>query len=73
MKYLHTMVRVSDPAHSLAFYRDVPGREVLGIRAFVTVPGAWPSARRQNTSPARIKVPYESGADTAVWSMNRLD
>lgn len=51
MKYLHTMVRVTDPAHSLAFYRDAPGLEVLGIRAFVTVPGARPSARRQSTSP----------------------
>lgn len=27
MKYLHSMVRVTDLAHSLAFYRDAPGRQ----------------------------------------------
>lgn len=29
MKYLHTMVRVSDPEQSLQFYRDALGLEVL--------------------------------------------
>ena len=29
MKYLHTMVRVTDPEASLRFYRDALGLEVL--------------------------------------------
>ena len=32
MKYLHTMVRVTDLAQSLAFYRDALGLEVLSRR-----------------------------------------
>ena len=32
MKYLHTMVRVTDPAASLRFYRDALGLEVLRQR-----------------------------------------
>ena len=34
MKYLHTMVRVTDLQRSLAFYRDALGLEVLSIRDF---------------------------------------
>lgn len=34
MKYLHTMVRVTDLETSLAFYRDALGLEVLSIRDF---------------------------------------
>ncbi len=34
MKYLHTMVRVTDLQPSLAFYRDALGLEVLSIRDF---------------------------------------
>lgn len=32
MKYLHTMVRVTDLDASLAFYRDALGLEVLSVR-----------------------------------------
>ena len=32
MKYLHTMVRVTDLEHSLAFYRDALGLEVVSRR-----------------------------------------
>src|SRR5688572_31133624 len=32
MKYLHTMVRVTDLEHSLKFYRDALGLEVLSRR-----------------------------------------
>ena len=48
MKYLHTMVRVTDLETSLAFYRDALGLEVLRIRevpqgrftlAFLAAPG----------------------------------
>ncbi len=34
MKYLHTMVRVTDLQRSLAFYRDALGLEVLSVRDF---------------------------------------
>jgi len=48
MKYLHTMVRVTDLEASLAFYRDALGLEVLRLRespqgrftlAFLAAPG----------------------------------
>ena len=48
MKYLHTMVRVTDMDASLAFYRDALGLEVLSVRevpagrytlAFLAAPG----------------------------------
>ena len=48
MKYLHTMVRVTDLDASLAFYRDALGLEVLSVRevpagrytlAFLAAPG----------------------------------
>mgnify|MGYP001809651376 CR=1 FL=1 len=48
MKYLHTMVRVTDLDASLAFYRDALGLEVLRVRevpqgrftlAFLAAPG----------------------------------
>ena len=48
MKYLHTMVRVTDLETSLRFYRDALGLEVLSIRevpqgrytlAFLAAPG----------------------------------
>lgn len=48
MKYLHTMVRVTDLETSLAFYRDALGLEVLRVRdvpagrftlAFLAAPG----------------------------------
>ena len=48
MKYLHTMVRVTDLEASLKFYRDALGQEVLRIRevpqgrftlAFLAAPG----------------------------------
>lgn len=48
MKYLHTMVRVTDLEASLAFYRDALGLEVLSVRevpagrytlAFLAAPG----------------------------------
>lgn len=48
MKYLHTMVRVTDLEASLRFYRDALGLEVLSIRevpqgrytlAFLAAPG----------------------------------
>ena len=48
MKYLHTMVRVTDLEASLAFYRDALGLEVLRVRespqgrftlAFLAAPG----------------------------------
>jgi len=32
MKYLHTMVRVTDPEASLRFYRDALGLEVLSLK-----------------------------------------
>ena len=32
MKYLHTMVRVTDIEQSLSFYRDALGLEVLSRR-----------------------------------------
>ena len=32
MKYLHTMVRVTDLDASLRFYRDARGLEVLSVR-----------------------------------------
>src|SRR6476469_3654451 len=34
MKYLHTMVRVSDLEASLRFYRDALGLELLSVRDF---------------------------------------
>jgi lactoylglutathione lyase len=48
MKYLHTMVRVTDLEQSLKFYRDALGLEVLSVRenpagrytlAFLAAPG----------------------------------
>ena len=48
MRYLHTMVRVTDLDASLAFYRDALGLEVLSVRevpagrytlAFLAAPG----------------------------------
>lgn len=48
MKYLHTMVRVTDLEASLCFYRDALGLEVLSVRevpagrftlAFLAAPG----------------------------------
>ena len=48
MKYLHTMVRVADLEHSLRFYRDALGLELLSRRdnpqgkytlAFLAAPG----------------------------------
>ena len=48
MRYLHTMVRVTDMDASLAFYRDALGLEVLSVRevpagrytlAFLAAPG----------------------------------
>ena len=48
MKYLHTMVRVTDLEASVAFYRDALGLEVLSVRevpagrytlAFLAAPG----------------------------------
>lgn len=48
MKYLHTMVRVTDLEASLGFYRDALGLEVLSVRevpqgrftlAFLAAPG----------------------------------
>jgi len=48
VKYLHTMVRVTDMDASLAFYRDALGLEVLSVRevpagrytlAFLAAPG----------------------------------
>lgn len=57
MKYLHTMVRVTDLDASLRFYRDALGLEVLSIRevpqgrytlAFLAAPGD-PSAQVELT------------------------
>lgn len=57
MKYLHTMVRVTDLDASLRFYRDALGLEVLSVRevpqgrftlAFLAAPGD-PSAQVELT------------------------
>jgi lactoylglutathione lyase len=70
MKYLHTMVRVTDLEQSLKFYRDALGLEVLRVRevpagrftlAFLAAPGQ---------SEAQIELTYNWDAEVYTGGRN---
>ena len=70
MKYLHTMVRVTDLETSLKFYRDALGLEVLSVRevpagrftlAFLAAPG--------DTS-AQVELTYNWNPETYTGGRN---
>ena len=70
MKYLHTMVRVTNLDSSIAFYRDALGLEVLSIRevpagrftlAFLAAPG---------DSAAQVELTYNWDPETYTGGRN---
>jgi lactoylglutathione lyase len=70
MKYLHTMVRVTDMDASLRFYRDALGLELLSLRefpggrftlAFLAAPG---------DSSAQVELTYNWDTETYTGGRN---
>lgn len=70
MKYLHTMVRVTDLEQSLKFYRDALGLEVLRVRevpqgrftlAFLAAPG---------DTQAQVELTYNWDPETYTGGRN---
>lgn len=70
MKYLHTMVRVTDLEASLRFYRDALGLEVLSVRevpagrftlAFLAAPG---------DRSAQVELTYNWDPETYIGGRN---
>jgi catechol 2,3-dioxygenase-like lactoylglutathione lyase family enzyme len=76
MKYLHTMVRVTDLEASLRFYRDALALEVIKQRDYPKASSPWstwlpqatprPRSSSPTTGPLR---PTPAGAISGMWPM----
>ena len=69
MKYLHTMVRVSDPEQSLQFYRDALGLEVL--RTYESEQGRFTLIYLAAPGDAHAQVELTYNWDPEVYSGGR--
>ena len=69
MKYLHTMVRVSDPETSLKFYRDALGLEVL--RSYDSEAGRFTLIYLAAPGDAQAQVELTYNWDPEVYTAGR--